>query len=80
MTRSNVFSRVYDWLTFADYDRAKESINSVIVKRFSRGNVLIQSGRYLDDEKLTLLSQRGDVANSQIQASVAHAQKHAAKR
>jgi hypothetical protein len=80
MVTSNVFSRVYDWFTFADYDRAKESANSVIVKRFSRGNVLIQSGRYLDDKKLNILSQRGDVANNRIQASVAHAKRHAAKR
>ena len=80
MTGSNVFRRVYDWFTLADYQRAKEAANRVVVKRYSRGNILVQTGRYLDERKLINLSQRGDTANSRIQDSASRAKQHAAKR
>jgi len=67
---SMLFRDLYRWLSLADYTDAKERATEEIVARFSRGNVCIQNGSYLDSDKLSRLSERGDKAMSRLRRLV----------
>lgn len=75
MIRSNVagsmlFRDLYRWLSLADYTDAKQRATEEIVARFSRGNVCVQNGSYLDSDKLSRLSERGDKAMARLRRLV----------
>ena len=55
-----------DWVTAKDYALAKQAATSQVVARFSRGNVLVQAGRILDENSLRRLSRRGDCAMARL--------------
>lgn len=79
MVGSDMLRRILDWWSFADYDRAKESATHEVVKRFSRGNVSIQNGWYIDEKTLAKLSERGDAAIGTISRLMWRATLHANK-
>lgn len=39
--------RLFDWLTLRDYEQADDAATVQVVKRYSRGNVNVQGGRFL---------------------------------
>lgn len=45
-----------DWLTLRDYEAAKGKAEQQIIARFSRGNVSIQNGWFIDKDRLAQLS------------------------
>jgi hypothetical protein len=66
MERKNVFRRIRDWFTLADYDDEKEKATERVVQRFARGNVCVQNGWFIDDTALADLSKRGDKAVARL--------------
>ena len=54
--------KVWEWLTFADYDAAKERGVLDVISRYSRRNVSAQTGWLLDKTGLDELSVAGDDA------------------
>jgi hypothetical protein len=70
MTDSMLFQGLYRWLSLADYTDAKEHATEQIVARFSRGNVCAQISTYIDSDKLSHLSERGDKAMSRLRQIV----------
>jgi hypothetical protein len=54
------------WLGLEDYAVAKQKATEDIVARFSRGNVAIQIGSFLDSDNLTQLSESGDEAMARL--------------
>lgn len=60
-----------DWLTLKDYDKAKADGRRRIVARYSRGNVLVQRGRYLDQADAADVVRRGDVAMDKLERAAA---------
>jgi hypothetical protein len=63
---SMLFQDLYRWLSLADYTDAKEHATEQIIARFSRGNVCAQNNTYIDLDKLSQLSERGDRAMSRL--------------
>ncbi len=63
--------RMYAWLTLADYDEASEAATELVIKRYTRGNVSLQNGWYLNERDLTKLSEQGDKAAARIRAAIA---------
>lgn len=61
-----VFRELWQWLTMADYQVAKDKAALDVVKRYSRGNVSTQNGWLLDDEGLRALSAKGDRATAKL--------------
>ena len=55
-----------DWLTLADYDRAKAAGTKAIVKRYTRGNIFLKNGLYLDKTAIDRLSVAGDRASARL--------------
>lgn len=49
-------------LYFRGYEARKHDIESDIVSRFARGNVLVQDGHYMTKNELDKLSSEGDRA------------------
>jgi hypothetical protein len=75
MIRRNVkttmpFRDLHRWLSLADYTDAKEHATEQIIARYSRGNVCVQNGSYIDSDKLSRLSERGDEAMSRLRRLV----------
>ncbi len=62
--------QIYSWFTLADYVSASEDATKRIVKRYVRGNVSAQDGRYLNEENLAELSDRGDRAAARLKRKV----------
>lgn len=58
-------------LYFRDYEAEKREIDRDVVARFSRGNVLIQQGHYLDAVELRNLGESGDAALARISGCLA---------
>lgn len=52
MLGANALGRLLDWLTLRDYERADEAATIQVVKRYSRGNVNVQGGRFLTAEEM----------------------------
>ncbi len=65
-------SHFMDWLSVRDYDNAKADAQRRIVARFSRGNVTVQRGRYLDGDDARDLVRRGDVAMERLERGARH--------
>ena len=55
---------------FRSYEQDKLDIDRSVVGRFSRGNVLVQEGRYITDLELDELSAKGDEALSRLPGAV----------
>ncbi len=60
------FRRLRAWLRLDDYFVAQQKATEEIVARFSRGNVAIQNGSFLDRDKLADLSEKGDEAMARL--------------
>lgn len=54
--------KIWEWLTFADYEAAKERGALDVVARYTRGNVLTQNASLLDESSLRDLAAAGDKA------------------
>lgn len=54
------------WLTMADYYEEMENATKQIATRYSRGNVSMQNGRYIDSDNLRELSLAGDRALARL--------------
>lgn len=52
MLGARVLGRLYDWLTLKDYLRSDREATVQVVKRYSRGNVSVQAGRFLTEEEM----------------------------
>jgi hypothetical protein len=59
---------LYDWLTFRDYEAAKEGATNRVVERLSRGNTLAQDGSAMEQDDLDRLSAAADVALRKMSA------------
>jgi hypothetical protein len=55
-------ARIIGWLSLSDYTAAKEKATEEVIARYSRGNVAMQNGSFLDKDKLAGLSEKGDKA------------------
>jgi hypothetical protein len=51
-----------DFLTFADYQRAKDAASDLIVRRQARGSINAQNGWIINDEQLQRMSEHADRA------------------
>ena len=58
--------RFWEWLTFADYDAAKEQAVSDVITRYSRRNVSSQNGWVWDEDGLADLSSAGGAATKDL--------------
>ena len=56
-----------DWLMVRDYDTAKADAQRRVVARFSRGNVLVQLGRFITPGDASKIIRRGDRAMDRLQ-------------
>jgi hypothetical protein len=65
-----MLNKLRAWLSLADYDSASERATEQIIKRYTRGNVSLQNGWYLNEKKLDTLSKRGDQAASRLAAKI----------
>ena len=54
--------RIWEWLTFADYEAEKEREGLAVVTRYSRGNVVTQNGWTIEECDLDELTKAGDKA------------------
>ena len=63
---NSFFAKLYNWLTLADYDSAKERATLDVIKRHARGNVAFQSGDVMDSAALHELSVAGDKATASL--------------
>ena len=66
-----ILQRLQAWY-FQDYEEQKADIDRDVVARFSRGNVLIQQGHYLNAGELDTLSRKGDEALARLAAYTEH--------
>lgn len=61
-----MFARVFDRLLarnpVADYRAARSAQSVDVAARFTRGNTMIQAGRFIDQDGLDALRRRGDEA------------------
>lgn len=53
---------LYKWLSFRDYYEAMQAATDAVIRRYARGNTLVQNGGFLDEQALRVLSLRGDRA------------------
>jgi len=51
-----MLKKLYEWLTLADYRAASARATEQIIKRYTRGNVSLQNGWYMDERELNDLS------------------------
>ncbi|HTT82743.1 MAG TPA: hypothetical protein VMF67_04635 [Rhizomicrobium sp.] len=65
-----MLTKLRAWLSLADYDFASEHATEQIIKRYTRGNVSLQNGWYMNDEKLKSLSARGDKAADRLRTQI----------
>jgi hypothetical protein len=62
--------RVHEWFTLADYEAEKTEATEQVVRRFTRGNVSVQNGWFLNERDLDELSNRGDKALARLNKKV----------
>jgi hypothetical protein len=62
--------QLHEWFTLADYAEAGDAATRRIVKRYTRGNVSAQNGRYLNENALAALSEQGDRAAARLQRKI----------
>lgn len=60
------FRKIRDWLTLADYGKAKREATRQVVRRYSRGNTSVQNGWFMDEAELESLSRKADDAMKEI--------------
>jgi agmatine/peptidylarginine deiminase len=60
-----ILEKLQSWY-FQGYENEKTDIDRDVVARFSRGNILVQQGHYLDLDALKDLSRRGDEALTRL--------------
>lgn len=60
-------SKIIEWLSVRDYDRAKDEGIRRIVGRYARGNVVVQAGRYMNEADASIVVRRGDKAMAQLE-------------
>lgn len=61
----------FKWITLRDYEEAKEGAKRRAVSRFSRGNILIQNRRYLNEADAAKVVLRGDRDMAQLERACA---------
>jgi hypothetical protein len=61
---------LYDKLLLGGFEKAERESTARIVARFARGNVSVQAGRYIMDDELADLQDRGDAAAKRLQDAV----------
>ena len=64
------FRRAIDWLLVKDYDAAKARSADEVAGRYSRGNVSVQNGWFLDKTGLEHLSASADDAMKTLQRRI----------
>jgi len=62
----SIFRQAFDWITVRDYVAAKNRAAIETAARYSRGNIAVQNGWFLDKTGLDLLSREGDKAISRL--------------
>ena len=62
------FSHIINWFLARDYQNAKDRNTKEVVSRYSRGNVRLQSGRFLTRERLNRLRNEADKALSKLES------------
>lgn len=62
--------RLWEWLTFADYEIAKERGDIEVISRYGRRSVSLQNGAMLDESGLAEISAAGDKAAKKLKDSV----------
>jgi hypothetical protein len=60
------FRSLRDWLSLRDYEQAMTEAEQKIVARYSRGNVCIQNGWFIDKDKLNDMSRQADAASESL--------------
>jgi hypothetical protein len=68
----SIIRQLFDWLAVKDYTNAKQRAAVETAARYSRGNVSVQNGWFLDDAGLKELSAAGDRAIVRLQRKVIH--------
>lgn len=76
----DMMKNLLDWLSLADYEKAKNDATNELVSRFCRRNVSIQNGWHIDSDDLKELSKEGDRAMNNISETVKAFKEHANKR
>jgi hypothetical protein len=62
---------VLDWFRVKDYDAAKTKSAAEVAARYSRGNVNVQNGWFINAEQLGQLSASADLAMKNIDKKIA---------
>ena len=60
-----ILEKLQSWY-FQDYENEKSDTDRDVVARFSRGNVLVQQGHYIDLIALKDLSRKGEEALARL--------------
>lgn len=63
--------KFFKWITLRDYEEAMEGAKRRIIGRFSRGNILIQNRRYLNEDDAARVVRRGDRDMAQLERACA---------
>ena len=66
-----MFRKFVNWLTLHEYEREKQEAFRDVVSRFTRGNIAIQEGRFLDSSELRELGAEGDAAAARLRLRAA---------
>ena len=61
-----IIRSLVNWLTVEDYENDKRDAEREVVARYSRGNVAIQNGHFLDENDLEQLRRSSDRAYTKI--------------
>lgn len=64
--------QLFDWLMVRDYEAAKHQAAKRTAARYSRGNVSVQNGWFMDSAGLKQLSAAGDLATRRIKQRASH--------
>jgi hypothetical protein len=62
----DIMTKLKKWY-FRDYEARKREIESGVVARFARGNVLVQDGHYMTEDELRKLSKEADCALERLE-------------
>lgn len=61
-------SEILDRMLLGGYEAAKKDATRRIVARYSRGNVAVQQGRYIDEDDSKELREAGDKAMQKLRS------------
>ncbi len=65
-----MFLRLPAWLGLADYEARKRAAANRVVRRFSRGNVALQQGKYVTEAELKARSEAAVTSMANIERMI----------